>query len=88
MSEPEIRARAEDEAPHPKAEERLEERRQRTVSGWIGIGMSVVAFGVGVLWREPWILGASFLAGMYSGNRLPFASISELVVKIVPWGRG
>ena len=60
-----------------------QERAQRTVTGWVGIVMAVAGFAVGIWWRNPVVLGVSFVAAMWAGNRLPFAH----VVKLLPWGR-
>lgn len=73
--------RATDETLHPAAEERLQEKRQRTWSGWIAIALALVICVVGLQRSNDTLVWLGFVGGMVAGNRLPFESLTGWL----PW---
>jgi hypothetical protein len=59
------------------------DRKQRTITGWIGIAMCVAAFLGGIARGSEVVQLAAFLGAMVAGNRLPFESVRGLI----PWGK-
>lgn len=58
-------------------------RRQRTVTGWVGVVLGTLICLVGLARANDVMVAAAFVAILYSGNRLPYAHVRELL----PWGK-
>lgn len=58
-------------------------RTQRTVTGWVGVVLGTLACLVGLARSNDVMVLAAFIGVLYSGNRLPYAHVRELI----PWGK-